>query len=131
MSIQDVNHLTISGHVHQPPQPDDDDSAGDAIASCQFVLTHTTHSASPGAQQQHYRVIVHDDVAEAFAAHYEPGQMVIVMGRLELEIHDTLIGPLPAISIIAHRIILVDRPTNQATTSTAAHREHTAIRLVP
>jgi hypothetical protein len=37
---------------------------------------------------------------------------------LELEIQDTLIGPLPAISITAHRIIPVDRLHNPATAIT-------------
>jgi hypothetical protein len=124
MSIQDVNHLTISGHVNQPPRRDDD---GDAIASCEFVLTHASHGTNPGSEQ-HYRVIAHDPVAEAFAARYEPGQAVIVMGRLELEIHDTLLGPLPAISITAHRIIPINGsrsrppPTPRSTPSTPACR---------
>jgi hypothetical protein len=127
MSIQDVNHLTISGHVNQPPHLVDD---GDAIASCEFVLTHTTHGSHRGSQQQHYRVIAHNPVAEAFAARHEPGQAVIVMGRLELEIHDTLLGPLPAISITAHRIIPIDKPRNPATTATGAQQvlAHSAIR---
>jgi hypothetical protein len=116
MSIQDVNHLTISGHVNQPPRLHDD---GDAIASCEFVLTHASHGTSPGSEQ-HYRVIAHDPVAEAFAARHEPDQAVIVMGRLELEIHDTLLGPLPAISITAHRIIPIDKPRNPATAVTTA-----------
>jgi hypothetical protein len=116
MSIQDVNHLTISGHVNQPPRRDDD---GDAIASCEFVLTHASHGTNP-ASEQHYRVIAHDPVAEAFAARHEPGQMVIVLGRLDLEIHNTLLGPLPAISITAHRIIPIDKPRNPATTATTA-----------
>jgi hypothetical protein len=107
---------------------------GDAIASCEFVLTHASHGTSPGSEQ-HYRVIAHDPVAEAFAARHEPGQMVIVLGRLELEIHDTLLGPLPAISITAHRIIPTDKPRNPATTAnTAAGAQqvlaHSAIRPV-
>jgi hypothetical protein len=119
MSIQDVNHLTISGHVTQPPRLDDD---GGAIASCAFVLTHTPrarHDTSGGCEQ-HYRVIAHGDVAEAFAARHEPGQVVIVLGRLELEIHETLLGPLPAISITAHRIIPTDNPRTPASTASTA-----------
>jgi len=117
MSIQDVNHLTISGHVYQPPRLDDD---GDAIASCEFVLTHTGHSTNSDSAQQHYRVSAHDDVAAAFAARYQPGQKVIVLGRLNLEIHDTLLGPLPAISITAHRILPIDTPRNPASTAITA-----------
>lgn len=116
MSIQDVNHLTISGHVNNPPHLHDD---SDAITSCQFVLTHTGHSTNSDSKPQHYRVIAHDTVAEAFAARHDPGQRVIVMGRLDLETQDTLIGPLPAISITAHRIIPIDTPRAPATASTA------------
>ena len=48
---------------------------------------------------------------------------------------DTLIGPLPAISIIAHRIVLVDGPLNAAATAAApdaiVELAHTAIGPVP
>jgi hypothetical protein len=39
---------------------------------------------------------------------------------LELEIHDTLLGPLPAISVTAHRIIPIDKPRNAAATASTA-----------
>jgi hypothetical protein len=60
MYTQDINELTISGHVNQAPRLDDDT---DVIAVCRFVLTHTTHAIDrrrPGWEQQHYNVTAYD-----------------------------------------------------------------------
>jgi hypothetical protein len=114
MYTQDINELTISGHVNQAPRLDDDT---DVIAVCRFVLTHTTHAIDrrrPGWEQQHYNVTAYDKVAETFTERHQPGQVIVITGELDLQIQATLIGPLPAITIIAHRIVLVDGPLNPA-----------------
>jgi hypothetical protein len=111
MRTQDINELTISGHVTQPPaaQGDPDD------AVYRFVLRHTTHAWDRGGwEQHHYNVIAYGQLGEAFANRHQPGQTIIVMGELDLQLADTLIGTLPSVSIVAHRIITVDGELNPA-----------------
>jgi hypothetical protein len=65
MYTQNLNGLTISGHVIQPPhrQGDPDD-----LPPCDFVLTHTTHAYDRmGWEQQHYNVITYGRIGVAFA----------------------------------------------------------------
>jgi hypothetical protein len=61
-----------------------------------------------------YNVCAYDKVAEDFTDRHRPGQVVVITGELDLQIQATLIGPLPAVSIVAHRIVLVDGPLNPA-----------------
>jgi len=42
-----------------------------------------------------------------------------ITGELDLQLADTLTGPLPSISIIARRIALVDGPLNLAASAAA------------
>jgi hypothetical protein len=71
----------------------------------------------------------------AFAKRHQPGQVVVITGELDLQLQDTLIGPLPAISIVAHQIITVDGALNAAATAAApdtiVELAHTAIGPVP
>jgi hypothetical protein len=66
---------------------------------------------------------------------HQAGQVVVITGELDLQLHDTLIGPLPAITIVAHQIITVDGPLNPAVSATAPHTDaeprQTAIGPVP
>jgi len=133
MYTQDINELTISGHVNQPPvlQGDPDD-----LPACTFVLTHTTHAyAREGWEQQHYNVTAYGKIGVAFAARHQVGQVVVITGELDLQLRDTLIGPLPYVSIIAHRIITVDGPLNPAACAAApdtqVELQQTAIGPVP
>jgi len=134
MYTQDINELTISGHVNEPPLLDDET---DIISICRFVLTHTTHAIRRRLswEQQHYNVIAYDNVAEAFARHHHPGQVIVITGELDLQIQDTLIGPLPSISLIAHRIVHVAGALNLAASAAAPDQQvelaHTTIGPVP
>ena len=117
MYTQDVNELTISGHVNQAPWLHGD---ADDLLVCEFVLAHTTHAYDRGSwEQQHYNVIAYGRVAEAFGERHKTGQVVVITGELELQLKDTLIGPLPYISITAHRIITVDGSLNPAAAAVA------------
>jgi hypothetical protein len=108
MYTQDINELTISGHVNHPPQLQGDP---EDLPGCQFVLTHTTHAVDrDGWEQQHYNVIAYGSTGVAFLGRHRAGQVVVITGELDLQLQDTLIGPLPAITVIAHRIITVDGP---------------------
>jgi primosomal replication protein N len=135
MYTQDINELTISGHVTKTPLLHDD---LDELPACSFVLTHTTHAVDQGRsgwEQQHYNVLAYNRIAETFTDRHQAGQVVIVTGELDLQIKDTLIGPLPAITIIAHRIILIDGPLNPAASAAAPDTQvelaHTTIGPVP
>lgn len=57
-------------------------------------------------------------VAATFTERHQPGQVIVISGELDLQIQATLIGPLPAITIIAHRIVLVDGPLNPSASIT-------------
>lgn len=84
------------------------------------LLTHTNHAYDRGGwEQHHYNVTVHDRIAEAFAERYQPGQVIVITGQLDLQLQDTLIGPLPYISIVARRIVTVDGPLNSAASAAA------------
>jgi single-stranded DNA-binding protein len=111
MYTQDINKLTISGHVAQPPQLHGDPDDG----LYRFVLAHTTHAYDRnGWEQHHYNVLAYGDLGEALASRHQPGQVVVVMGELDLQLQDTLIGSLSYVSIVAQRIITVDGPLNLA-----------------
>ena len=101
-SLGDVNELAISGHVeHEPTLREDDDHE----QVCEFVLTHTT--TNPYGQrweQQTYNVHAYGELGEYYADHWQPGQAIVINGRLEGHVCDTLAGPLPAICIVAHTI---------------------------
>jgi hypothetical protein len=99
-------------------------------------LTHTTHAWwRNGWEQHHYDVTAHDRLAEAFANRHQTGQVVVITGELDLQLQDTLIGPLPYISITAHRIITVDGPLNPAASAaapdTTVELQQTALGPVP
>jgi Single-strand binding protein family len=101
-SLGDVNELAISGHVeHEPVLRQDDD----ARCVCEFVLTHTT--TSPFGQRwerQAYNVQAYAELGEYYATNWQPGQAILINGRLEHQLCDTLAGPLPSVWIVAHTI---------------------------
>jgi primosomal replication protein N len=106
-----INELTISGHINHPPRLH---GAPDDLPHCEFVLTHTTHVYDRhGWEQQHYNVIAHGRVGVAFAERHQPGQVLVITGELDPHLRDTLTGPLPAITMIQHRIITIDGPLTQ------------------
>jgi primosomal replication protein N len=114
----DVNELSISGHVeHQPTLRTD----RDGLSVCEFVLTHTTTtSCGPWWEPQHYQIAAHGRVGEHYAASWQAGQGIVVDGRLDYHVSDTLAGPVPSCSIVAHAIAALGAHPLQLT---AAHRE--------
>ena len=70
---------------------------------CEFVLTHTTVSCGVW-ERQRYNVQAYGQLGEHYAANWQPGQTVIIDGRLEYRACDTLAGPLPSVWIVAHCI---------------------------
>jgi single-stranded DNA-binding protein len=103
MTIQDLNQLTISGHVRTEPELhryDDGDS------TCTFTLTHTTdHHQTGHWELQLYHVSLWGPDAEYFADTYELGQRIVVTGRLDCVHRESLTGYHSVVSIIAERII--------------------------
>jgi primosomal replication protein N len=134
MYTQDINELTISGHVNAAPRLQGDP---DELLICEFVLTHTTHAYDRhGWEQQHYNVTAYGPIAQAFADRHQAGQVIVITGALDLQLRDTLIGPLPYVSITAQRIITVDGTLNPAAHSAAPtihdiELQQTAIGPVP
>jgi single-stranded DNA-binding protein len=109
-----VNELAISGHIqHEPTLREDDDRQH----VCEFVLTHTT--TSPYGRRwarQRYNIQAHGELGEYYANHWQPGQAIVINGRLEHHQVDTLAGPLPNVWIVAHTI--------DDTLGTHPHQQH-------
>jgi len=53
---------------------------------------------------QHYNIQAYGQLAEHYAANWQPGQAIVIDGRLEYRVCDTLAGPLPNVWIVAHSI---------------------------
>ena len=102
-SLGDVNELAISGHVKHRPRLREDDDGYRCV--CEFVLTHTT--TGPFGQRwelQAYNVRAYGELGEFYANHWQPGQAIVINGRLDHQLCDTLAGPLPSVWIVAHTI---------------------------
>jgi single-stranded DNA-binding protein len=114
MTTQDLNSLTISGHVHSQPELHEYD---DGDSACTFTLTHTTdHHQSGHWELQLYQVSVWQPASHTFIEHFALGQRVAITGRLDCVCHETLTGYQPVVSIIAERIItLHDSPQDAST----------------
>ena len=96
----DFNELSISGHVeHQPVLREDDDG----WPVYEFVLTHTTVMCGVW-ERQRYNIQAYDQLGEHYTDNWQPGQTIIIDGRLEYRACDTLAGPLPHVWIVAHCI---------------------------
>ena len=96
----DFNELSISGHVERQPMLREDD---DGWPVCEFVLTHTTVSCGI-CERQRYNVQAYGQLGEHYADSWQPGQAIVIDGRLEYRACDTLAGPLPSVWIVAHCI---------------------------
>jgi single-stranded DNA-binding protein len=100
-TLGDFNELAISGHVeHEPVLREDYDREH----VCEFVLTHTTTSWPTRWERQFYNVEAYGQLGEYYAANWQPDQAIIINGRLEYHVVDTLAGPHHSSSIIAHTI---------------------------
>ena len=103
-SLGDVNELAISGHVKHEPRLREDDDGYNCV--CEFALTHTT--TGPVGQRwerQAYNVRAYGKLGEHYASHWwQPGQAIVINGRLEHHQVETLAGPVPSIWIVAHTI---------------------------
>jgi len=120
MTTQDLNQLTISGHINSQPELhafDDDDNA------YTFTLSHTTdHHQSGHWELQLYHVSIWQPASEAFIEHFRLGQRVAITGHLDCAYHETPAGYQPIVSIIADRIITLDDPQDAARASNEALR---------
>ena len=101
-TLGDVNELAISGYVRHEARLRED---GDRGCVCEFVLTHTTTSAfGERWELQRYNVQAYGELGEYCATSWQPGEAIVINGRLEGHVCDTLAGPLAAICIVAHCI---------------------------
>jgi primosomal replication protein N len=111
--IADVNALTVSGVVERPPELQYD---YDGEPVCSLVLTHTIdHEPSGHWELQHYHVSLYGELGEAFRAAHQPGQKIIVTGRLDSPaIATDGLVPGRAWIIATHITILGTGPRDQA-----------------
>ena len=105
MTTSDVNQLTISGHVEREPELQEYPGCGSV---CTFVLTHTReHEESGHWELQFYNVAAYGPLGESFAATFHGGQRVVIIGRLDCEHEQTLLGYRPLASVIADSILVI------------------------
>jgi single-stranded DNA-binding protein len=110
MCTQDLNALTISGHVRSKPELQ---QYADGDSVCMFVLTHTTdHHQTGNWELQFYNVSIWGPHAEYFADTFEIDQRIVVTGRLDSVYDETFTGYQPIVSIIANRIIAMHAPAD-------------------
>ena len=70
------------------------------------MLTHTSEREESGHWElQFYNVTIHGQLGESFAASCKTGQRVMITGRVDCELRETLMGYQPVVSIIATSII--------------------------
>jgi hypothetical protein len=118
MYSQDLNELTISGHVRSQPTLQHFDD-GDHV--CTFVLTHATdHYQTGNWELQYYNVHIWGPDAQTFADNFQTDQQIVVTGRLDAVYEPSLTGYQPIVSIIANRILTHDRTLGPAATRDAA-----------
>ena len=86
MSAGDINQVTIAGHVEQPPSMSRDEDGQDV---CEFLLSHASREDSEYGQWelQHYAVAIYSQAARVFVETYQPGEMIIIAGRLDSQEH--------------------------------------------
>jgi single-stranded DNA-binding protein len=114
MTMQDLNQVTISGHILSEPQLhrfDDEDA---------YTLTlthHTDHHQSGHWELQLYSVSIWPPTSQAFIDQFQLGQRVTITGRLDCVCQQTLTGYQPVVSIIAERIITLQPRSQNACAS--------------
>jgi single-stranded DNA-binding protein len=116
MQSQDLNQLTISGHVHSQPELHEFD---DGDIACTLTLTHTTdHHQSGHWELQLYHVNLWGPPARDFADTFQIGQRIVITGRLDCLHQQTLTGYHSIVSIIAERIITIPATSEDTSAST-------------
>jgi single-stranded DNA-binding protein len=119
MAIADLNQLTISGRVERAPELSEHPECGTV---CTFVLTHTVELLDNerfSAEIQFYNAAIYGPLGQSFAAVYEPGQKIIIEGRLDCEHQQTLTGYQPIASILVDSITTMHELAEHSTTSDA------------
>ena len=115
MARQDLNALTISGHVHSEPELHQFDDGDKAYT---FVLAHTTdHHHSGHWELQFYTVSIWAPFGKPFIDTVQIGQRIVVTGRLDSVYHETFTGYQPIVSIIAERVITTNAPAQDTSTT--------------
>jgi single-stranded DNA-binding protein len=119
MATADLNQLTISGRVEREPELSEHPECGTV---CTFVLTHTVELPDNerfSAEIQFYNAAIYGPLGESFAALYEPGQKIIIQGRLDCEHQQTLTGYQPIASILVDSIITMHELADHSAASDA------------
>jgi len=88
MTAGDINQVTISGHIEQPPFISTDE---DGHEVCEFLLSHASREHTEHGQWdlQHYKVAIYGQQARVFVDTYQPGEMIVLTGRLHCERYHT------------------------------------------
>jgi len=86
MSTGDINEVTIAGHVERPPSMSRDEDGQDV---CEFLLSHASceHTEYGHWDLQHYAVAIYGQAAKVFVETYQPGEMIVIAGRLDSQEH--------------------------------------------
>jgi hypothetical protein len=107
----ELNELTISGYVEREPTIHEQDGQ----CCCELVLSHSIPS-DEGWALGFFTVRVWGQLGQDVAEAWQPCQVIVVTGHLDYELHDTLAGPMPKVTILATQVLTTglhqtDQPT--------------------
>jgi single-stranded DNA-binding protein len=102
MPSNELNEVTISGYVEQRPTI----LEYDGESCCELVLTHSIPSdRDEGGALAFFTIRVWGELAQNVADAWQPRQVIVVCGHLDYELHDTLAGPMPKVTILATQVL--------------------------
>jgi hypothetical protein len=122
MLSDELNELTISGYVEQEPTTVEQDGT----RCWELVLTHSIYSDRDERWLLGFFTIrIWGQLGEDVAQAWQPRQVIVVTGHLDYELHDTLAGPMPKVTILATHILITglrqgDEPTGYELQDTPA-----------
>jgi single-stranded DNA-binding protein len=113
MLTSELNELTISGYVEHKPTL----HGPGGESCCELVLTHSIYSQRDGGWLlAFFTVRIWGQLGEQIADAWQPRQTIVITGHLDYELHDTLAGPMPKVTILATHVLVTglrqgDEPT--------------------
>jgi hypothetical protein len=113
MLRSELNEVTISGYVEHKPTMHEQDGE----SCCELVLTHSIYSErDEGWMLGFFTIRVWGELAQDVAEAWQPRQVIVITGHLDYELHDTLAGPMPKVTILATQVLATglhqtDEPT--------------------
>ena len=99
MLSSELNELTISGYVEREPTIHEQ-------GCCELTLTHSIYSdRDEGWILGFFTIRVWGQLGAEIAEAWQRRQIIVATGHLDYELHDTLAGPMPKVTILATNVL--------------------------